>query len=169
MIPIPSPLHPAIVHFPIVLILLGTLLAVVAVFIKRWHLPVISVVLIACGALGAIAATWTGEEDAEMVESQSPAVETILEEHEEWGERTRNAAILAAVLGIGSVVIARKFPKVAKGFSIATAVVAIGTSYCVAQTGHYGGELVYRHGAGVNTAADEGDTTTTKNTNHGDD
>lgn len=169
MIPIPSPLHPAIVHFPIVLILLGTLVAVCAVFIKRWHLPVISVVLIAFGALGAIAATWTGEEDAEMVESQSPAVENTLEEHEEWGERTRNAAILAAVLGIGSVAIARKFPKVAQGFSIATAVVAIGTSYCVAETGHYGGKLVYKHGAGVNTAADEGDAPVTKNTKHHDD
>jgi hypothetical protein len=37
MIPIPSPLHPAIVHFPIVLILLGAV--GVAVFIRRWHLP----------------------------------------------------------------------------------------------------------------------------------
>ncbi len=156
MIPIPSPLHPAIVHFPIVLILLGTLVAVCAAFIKRWHLPVISAVMITLGALGAIAATWSGENDGEMVESNSPAVETILEQHEEWGERTRNAAIVAAMLGISSVALTRKFPKLARGLSFATAVVAIGASFCVAETGHYGGQLVYKHGAGVNTAAATG-------------
>lgn len=156
MIPIPSPLHPAIVHFPIVLILLGTLVAVAAVVIKRWHLPVLSAGLLTFGALGAIAATWTGGEDAEMVEETSPQTENVLEQHEEWGERTRNVAIVAAVLGLGAVAGAAKFPKVTRGLSTAAALVAIGASYCVAETGHYGGELVYKHGAGVNTAAGTG-------------
>lgn len=169
MIPIPSPLHPAIVHFPIVLILLGTVVAVGAVFVKRWHLPAISAVLIALGAIGAFAATWSGEEDAEVVESGSPALEGILDKHEEWGERTRNVAILAALLGIGGVALARKFPKVAQGFSIATAVVGVGASYCVAETGHYGGQLVYKHGAGVNTAAEAVGTTVSINAKSEDD
>ncbi len=163
MISIPNPLHPAIVHFPIVLILLGTLVAVGAVFFKRWHFPVISAVLFALGGVGAVAATWSGEEDGEKVKSESPAFEETMDQHEEWGERTRNAAILAAMLGIGSVALARKFPRVAQGASIATAVVAIGASYCVAETGHYGGQLVYKHGAGVNTAANAGSITATKN------
>lgn len=166
---IPSPLHPAIVHFPIVLILLGSLIAVFAVFIQRWNLSVISAVLISLGAAGSVAATWSGDEDEEMVESGSPALEEILEEHEEWGERTRNAAILAAILGIGTVMIARKFPKIARGLSVATAVVAIGASYCVAETGHYGGLLVYRHGAGVNMAAESDNTAATSKARHEDD
>ena len=37
---IPDPLHPAVVHFPIVLLLLGAPLAVVAVFVRRFNLPV---------------------------------------------------------------------------------------------------------------------------------
>jgi len=32
---IPNPLHPAVVHFPIVLIVLGTALSVVAVFWRK--------------------------------------------------------------------------------------------------------------------------------------
>ncbi|OYV06233.1 MAG: hypothetical protein CFE26_07425 [Verrucomicrobiales bacterium VVV1] len=152
MIPIPSPLHPAIVHFPIVLILLGTFVAVIAAFIKRWHLPWFSAGLLMLGALGAIGATWSGGEDEERAENLSPQADKILEEHEEWGERTRNVAIAAAVLGVAALVTASRFPKVARGLSAATALVAIGASYCVAETGHYGGLLVYKHGAGVDTA-----------------
>lgn len=153
MIPIPSPLHPAIVHFPIVLILLGTLVAIVAAFIRRWHLPWLSAGLLTLGALGAIGATWSGGEDEEMAENLSPQADKILEEHEEWGERTRNVAIAAAVLGVAALIVASRFPKVSRGLSTATALVAIGASYCVAETGHYGGLLVYKHGAGVDTAA----------------
>jgi hypothetical protein len=35
------------------------------------------------------------------------------------------------------------------------AIAALTASYGVAQTGHYGGRLVYKHGAGINTAAGE--------------
>jgi uncharacterized membrane protein len=153
MIPLPDPLHPAIVHFPIVLILLGTLVAIIASFIKRWNLPWLSAGLLTLGALGAIGATWSGREHEESAKNLSPRADKILEEHEEWGERTRNVAIAAAVLGVAALIVSSRFPKVARGLSTVTALVAIGASYCVAETGHYGGLLVYKHGAGVNTAA----------------
>lgn len=154
MIPIPSPLHPAMVHFPIVLILLGTFVAIVAAFTRRWHLPWLSAGLLMLGALGAIGATWSGGDDEEKAGNLSPQADRILEEHEEWGERTRNVGIAAAVLGVAALMVASRFPKAARGLSTATALVAIGASYCVAETGHYGGLLVYKHGAGVEKAAD---------------
>ncbi|MDD5198541.1 MAG: hypothetical protein PHC88_01955 [Terrimicrobiaceae bacterium] len=58
MFPLPNPLHPAIVHFPIVLILFGTVVAVTAVFLRRWFLPWVAADLLVCGAAGALAATW---------------------------------------------------------------------------------------------------------------
>jgi hypothetical protein len=36
--------------------------------------------------------------------------------------------------------------------SAATALGALLVTWCVVETGHYGGQLVYRHGAGVNLA-----------------
>ncbi len=152
MIPIPSPLHPAVVHFPIVLLLAGAVVAVVAVFVRRWHLPVLAAIVLTAGAAGAVVATTTGGQEEEVVGELSAAAEGILEEHEGWGETTRNLAIVTAILAIAAAGTAR-FPLAGRGLSIATALVGLAAAYAVAETGHYGGQLVYRHGVGINTAA----------------
>ena len=150
---LPSPLHPAIVHFPIVLILLGSAVAVVAAFTRRWYLPGIAAALFVLGAVGSVVATQTGERDGELV-SETPAIEAILGQHENWAERTQFAAILVALLAVGAVVTSR-WSGVARGLRVATAVGALAAALCVAETGHYGGQLVFRHGVGVNLAPAE--------------
>ena len=152
MIPLPNPLHPAIVHFPIALILIGALLAVAAMLIRRWQLPWLATVFLVMGALGAYGAARTGGQQAEMVGEISEPAERILDQHQEWGERTRNIAIAAAILALISASLAR-FPKTARGLGVAAAMVAGAAAYSVAETGHYGGLLVYKHGVGINTAA----------------
>jgi uncharacterized membrane protein len=152
MIPLPDPLHPALVHFPIVLVLIGTLVAVVAVVFRRWHLPWLAAVLLVTGAAGAFVATRSGGQQAEMVGEISESAELILDQHEQWGEHTRTLALAAAILALASASLAR-FPKVARGLAISTALVAAAAAYAVSQTGHYGGQLVYKHGVGINTAA----------------
>jgi uncharacterized membrane protein len=150
---LPNPLHPALVHFPIVLILLGTLVALVAIFVRRWHLAWIAAGLLAFGAIGAVAAVWTGNSEKEVVGEMNASADQALDQHEEWGERTRNAAIVAALLAIGAAVVVRRLPNAARTASVIAACAALGASFCVAVTGHYGGQLVYKHGAGINTAA----------------
>lgn len=152
MLPIPSPLHPAVVHFPIALLLIGSAVAVVAVFVRRWHLPWLAALLLVIGAAGAVVAVGTGEQEEEMVETSSAAAEQVLDEHEEWGEMTRNLALAAAVFAVAAA-FAAKVRIVGIGLSVVAALLALGSAYAVAQAGHYGGELVYRHGVGVNTAA----------------
>lgn len=152
MIAVPNPIHPALVHFPIVLILIGTVVAVVAVVWRGWHLPWLAAALLVGGALGALIAARTGGQQAEMVGVISDRAEALLETHEEWGEQTRNLALAAAMLALASASLAR-FPKVARGLGVATAVAAAAAAYAVAETGHYGGQLVYKHGVGINTAA----------------
>jgi uncharacterized membrane protein len=152
MFPLPSPLHPAIVHFPIVLILIGTAAAVAAVFLRRWHLPWFAAGLLAAGAAGAFAATWTGGAAAELVGELSPVAEKLLDEHEDWGELTRDFALVAAVLTIIAASIAR-FPRAARTVAVVGALMALVASACVMVTGHYGGQMVYKHGVGINITA----------------
>lgn len=152
MFPLPQPLHPAVVHFPIVLLLIGAAVAVAAAFTRRWHLAGITAALLTLGALGAVVATTTGNEEEEMAGELSGQGEATLEEHEEWGETTRNLAVVTALLAIASVSIGR-WPVPARVLGVVTALAAIAAGYAVAQTGHYGGQLVYRHGIGVNTAS----------------
>lgn len=151
MIPFPSPLHPAVVHFPIVLILAGTAVAALAVIVRRWHLPILAAIVLAAGAAGAVVATITGGQEEEMAGEISGAAEQILNEHEEWGETTRNLAIAAAVLAAAAAA-AANVRVAGRGLSVAAALVALAAAYAVTETGHYGGQLVYRHGVGINTA-----------------
>lgn len=149
---IPDPLHPAVVHFPIVLLLLGAPVAIVAVFVRRWHLPWLAALMLTIGAVGASVATWTGEAEEEGIGPISERAEAILEEHEDWGERTRNIAALAAVFSVFSLALVR-FPKVSTAIAVVGALTSIGAAWCVVQAGHYGGQLVYQHGVGVIRAA----------------
>jgi uncharacterized membrane protein len=147
---IPNPLHPAVVHFPIVLIVLGAALSVVAVFWRKGYVPAFAAALLALGALGAWAATQTGESDGGLIENTAAPVETLLEAHENWGKRTLTAAVIAAVVAIGAAALFR-FPRTARVVAVAAALAAGAASWAVYETGHRGGALVYRHGAGVST------------------
>ena len=151
MIPFPDPLHPAVVHFPIALLITGAGAAVVAVFVRRWHLPWLAALLLVLGSAGAVVAVGTGKQEEEMVETSSAAAEQVLDDHEEWGETARNFALAAALFALAAALAARvRFAGL--GLSVVAALLALAGAYAVAQAGHYGGELVYRHGAGINTS-----------------
>ena len=149
----PDPLHPALVHFPIVLILLGTGLSILAVFWRKGYVPAFAAVLMVMGALGAWAAVASGKADGGLVENTSAAVGTLLDAHEMWAERTLTAAAVAAVIAVGSVALLRRFPRAARGVAVAAAFAAMVAAWTVYETGHRGGALVYQHGAGVNTTS----------------
>jgi uncharacterized membrane protein len=149
---IPDPLHPAVVHFPIVLILLGAAAAVVAAFWRGGHLPRFAAVLLALGALGAWAAVRSGESGGGLLETGSPQMEALVEVHETWAKRTFAVSIVAAVAAVASA-LAGRWPRLARGVAIVAAVASAAAAYAVYETGHRGGTLVYRHAAGVELAA----------------
>lgn len=178
MFPLPSPLHPAVVHFPIVLLLLGAAVAVVSIFVNRWHLTWISASLLVMGALGAFVAVETGEMAQEIVGQLAASSEDLLDSHQEWAERTEMTAgitaaiaIFSAALGVYSVRLnTRKVESMGNNPSVSsitrlvsrpaipsaaraiTAVAALLSCFFVYQTARRGGELVYEHGVGVNVA-----------------
>jgi uncharacterized membrane protein len=148
---LPDPLHPAIVHFPIVVILLGTVAAVGAVFWRKHQLPIVAGILLTLGAIGAWVSVETGESDGGLVENASPQAESLLNAHEDWAKRTLTAAAIAAAVAAVSIALFR-FPRVARATGAIAAAIAVVASYAVYETGHRGGLLVYKHGAGISVA-----------------
>lgn len=132
---LPNPLHPALVHFPIVLLLLGAVVAVGAAILRRWNLPIVAALLLGMGAIGAAVAVQTGEREGELVEGP-PALENVLDQHESWAERTRLVGIIAALFAACAVATTR-WPVAARSLGIATAATALAAAFCVAATGHY--------------------------------
>jgi uncharacterized membrane protein len=169
MFTLPTPLHPVIVHFPIVLILVGAPVAVISIVVNRWHLPVLAAVLLALGSIGSFVASQTGEAAEELAGALAPAADTLLEAHEESAERAEVAGAIAALLAIaaaslGALALRRRatddvrssagpLPKLALGLRIATALASLMACYFIFETGHAGGKLVYEHGVGVKTTA----------------
>ncbi len=143
---LPDPLHPAIVHFPIVLAFLLPIFAFGALwairrgarFRRTWAIPL---ALSAALALSAWVAVETGESQEDRVENVVP--DQALNTHEDAAELFLTlSGVLLLVTGIGLVggVIGRTA-------RITAAVGAAALVLAVARVGHSGGELVYRHNA----------------------
>lgn len=143
---LPDPLHPAVVHFPIVLALLLPIIAVWALVALRrsersWALwmPVVVAGALLFGS--SLLAKETGEDQEERVEHV--VAESVIHEHEEWAERMVVASGVVFVLLLAGL-IPGKIGNVGRWVSLVAAVVAMGV---VTQVGGTGGELAYKHGA----------------------
>lgn len=143
---LPEPLHPAVVHFPIVLTVLLPLVAFVTLLVIRrggnvrrlWAIP-----LSLAAALTASAwfAEETGGEDEERVEEV--VSEEAIDTHEERAERfVVLSGALLAVMGVGLV-----GGNVGRAARLLGTVGAVALLVPMALVGSSGGELVYEHGA----------------------
>lgn len=143
---IPNPLHPAIVHFPIVFAVLLPLVAIGALWMIRrgatarraWLLPV---ALAGALALSAFVAVQTGKAQEERVEDA--VGKRPMESHEESAELFLVlSGVLFVVAGVGLV--PGVTGRAARIVATLGAVGVLGAGYTV---GRSGGDLVYRHGA----------------------
>ena len=143
---IPEPLHPAIVHFPIVLAVLLPIFALGALWAIRggasvrraWGVAVLAAAVLAASAFVAVR---TGEAQEDRVESV--VGEAALHEHEEAGERFLVlSAVLALVMATGLA--GGPLGRAGRWVGTAGAVVLVAAAV---QVGAAGGELVYQHGA----------------------
>ena len=147
------PLHPVIVHFPIVL---GIALPCVAFLIwwgikkKGWSSRVWSgvVVLALVYTLTAAGAVVLGEADEERVEKV--VSERVIEQHEEAGE-----AIPWIAGGLLLLAAAGFWFKNSHHARLALVVLSLAAIVPLVNTGHTGGKLVYQYGAATAHLAPE--------------
>ena len=143
---LPDPLHPAVVHFPIVL---ATILPLVALFgllaVSRGTAPRRAWGYVAFAAFLVLAAAFTavktGEQEEETVEEVVD--HDLIHDHEEAGER------LQLLAGIGFLVFVAGLSggglgRIARPLGFLASLALAGQAYLV---GRSGGELVYEHGA----------------------
>ncbi len=137
-------LHPMIVHFPIALIIVGFLAELTSFFIKKEFLSTAAFYLLILGTLGVVAAYFTGQYAGDGI-VEVGALKQALETHEDAAELTLWIMILAAMARI-AIVILKKYHGAYKGLAFVLFLFGVAA---IARTGFYGGELVYKHAAGV--------------------
>ncbi len=140
------PLHPVVVHFPIVLSVIVLVLSLIFIisFYRYGFRRSFWIILVSMqfGMLASsVVSVKLGEKDEERVENS--ANESVLHDHEEWGEKIPIVAFVAMVLSL--------LPFFLKKRSI-----LLVSLYCllacvqlafVFKAGHTGGRLVYEGGA----------------------
>ncbi len=136
-------LHAMVIHFPIALLIVGFLSELIALFTKRKFFKDAAFYLLILGALGAIVAYISGSyAGGGMTDGflQEP-----LELHEDAALVTLWLAIITALFR--AAIYYFDFQKNwAKWASILLFATLIGF---VARTGYLGGQLVFKHGAGI--------------------
>jgi len=143
---LPNPLHPAVVHFPMVLMLFLPVIALVTLWAIRrganarraWAIPFVVAGLL---TLSSWVSVETGEEQSERVERVVP--EQPMESHEEFAEvffMLSGAVLAVAAAGMLNGRIGRSSRVIATFGAVGLAAAGI-------RVGHSGGQLVYTHGA----------------------
>jgi uncharacterized membrane protein len=152
MFELPNPLHPAIVHLPIVLTFLGTLFALVSIITRRLWLPLYTAIVLVLAAAGAQFAVATGDAQGPLIEKLSTEQQQLVKEHSNWGENGRTALIVAAVLSLIALGLHR-FGRSRRVVAILTALAGLVACFFVLRAAQLGAHLVFQHGIGVETSA----------------
>jgi uncharacterized membrane protein len=138
--------HPQIVHFIIVLGLVGVgarILSLTGRF--PWMRQAAAALLIMAGLAG-IAAVKSGT-DAHGPVERIPGVRDAVMEHEEAGERARTAFLLIA--GIELIALgAGKREQIQKALYAASALAGLVGAFLIYEAGEHGGDLVYAYAGG---------------------
>ena len=138
-------LHPMIVHFPIALLIVGFLADVIHLIIKKEFFSRAGFYLLILGTIGVIAAYLSGEYAGDGV-TEAGALGQALEAHEEAATLALWLMSGAALVRIAFVIL-KKYDGVFKAVAFTLFLLGV---ISIARTGYYGGELVYKHAAGVN-------------------
>lgn len=134
------PLHPLIVHFPIALLIMGTIIEILALKYKE-KLSLTGTILLTTGVITGIISYLTGDSAEHFAEMHFGEVEYLIHQHEEM------AQLSLITFGIATVfkwitMFTSKFNKALISLVI---LFSIGGSVALGITGHLGGKIVYEN------------------------
>lgn len=139
-------LHPQVVHFTIVLTIIGAMFRVLSMLGRPAFLSPAAATLLILAAISGYVSTQTGTAAHGPVE-RVPGARAAVQEHEEWGERARNALfVLGAIELVGLAMQKRPQIKMIHGIAAIAALICVGFVY---EAGEHGGKLVYSYAGGV--------------------
>lgn len=139
------PLHPILVHFSIALLFASVLFDLLGTSLSRDSFHEGALWLLGLGLGGGITAAVAGVM-AEDAAEKAGVAESLIERHESLAQVT--LAIMAVLL-LSRLLLRNRFTT--RTFAAYLVVATAGLLTLIA-TGHTGGDLVYKHGAGVMTA-----------------
>lgn len=141
-----APFHPQIVHFAIVLLVLGVIFRWLALTGRLAFAAPTAVTLLLLGTTASVLAARSGDQAHGPVE-RIPGARPAVESHEDWGKRTQNVFLAVAAAELVGLVLARRGK--ARPAWITSGVLGLIGLFCLFEAGSHGGELVYRHAGGV--------------------
>ncbi len=147
-----TPLHPIIVHFPIVMLLLGAIAQIIALWKKNFYDKAASFLLVG-GFLSGIAAYMTGDDAEEFARSHYPGAHSLVETHQDL------AFFTLFVFGIAIAAKLLRYIRPMKILTVAVIAFSILGSGLLFATGHYGGQIVY-HSNNAQVQAPQGNANT---------
>ena len=146
MIPTLAALHPQVVHFTIVLAIIGAAFRVVSLLGKPAFASPAATTLLLLAALAAVISNQSGTAAHGPVE-RVPGSRAAVQAHEEWGQRTEYGLLALGAIELVALAMRRsQYLRTAHAVAAVAALICVGLVY---ETGEHGGTLVYSYAGGV--------------------
>ncbi|HSP05741.1 MAG TPA: DUF2231 domain-containing protein [Acidobacteriota bacterium] len=137
-------LHPMMVHFPIALLFVGFLAELAGLILKKEFFSRMGLVLLVLGTAGIAAAYLSGHSAAEGLNEAGP-LKMAIENHEDAALLTLWIMVMTQVARL-ALVFFKKYTGMVRWVPLVLFLVGVAS---LTRTGYYGGELVFKHAAGV--------------------
>lgn len=145
-------LHLLVNHFPIVGVILATLVLIAGFIFKNTSVKVTALGLYVFSALSSIVSYLTGEQAEEVVEHLAGISETLIHTHEEFAEFFHITTLILGALALLTLILHYRRSPYVRYLFIAIFIAAAVDIYAAKQTGTSGGEIRHseiRQGSGI--------------------